>query len=172
MATTLPPATDVPAEMVDDGVADDGADVAAEAAPTVIHPLRLIFFGLLVGFALSGVLLWLLWRPVPATMTLQPLLLATPVEENVFDAAPLPASPEEESQTMTRSSAIEILSAGEPININRATPAELEMLPGIGTARARAIIDGRPYATIDDLDRVPGIGPVILEELRPLVSVD
>lgn len=61
--------------------------------------------------------------------------------------------------------------AGGIVNVNTATLAELETLPGIGASRAQAIVDNRPYQTVDDLNRVPGIGDATLERLRPLVSV-
>ena len=63
----------------------------------------------------------------------------------------------------------------EPIDINRATAAEFEALPGVGPATAAAIVGDRdrngPFASVDDLDRVPGIGPAKLAALRDLVVV-
>lgn len=58
---------------------------------------------------------------------------------------------------------------GEPLDVNRATPAELELLPRIGPAMAQRIVEARPFASVDDLTRVRGIGPRTLETLRPLV---
>lgn len=70
----------------------------------------------------------------------------------------------------SRAATIDV-SAGGQIDLNTATQAELETLPGIGASKAAAIIANRPYATVDDLDRVPGIGPSTLAQLRSLVSV-
>lgn len=64
--------------------------------------------------------------------------------------------------------------ATEPLDLNEATPAELERLPGIGPALAGRIVAQRteaPFRRVDELERVPGIGPALLERLRPLVSV-
>lgn len=57
------------------------------------------------------------------------------------------------------------------ININTATPSELESLPGIGPSKAAAIVANRPYATVEDLERVPGIGARTMDQLRALVTV-
>jgi competence ComEA-like helix-hairpin-helix protein len=57
------------------------------------------------------------------------------------------------------------------VNINTASAGELETLPGIGPAIATLIIAERPYETIEDLERVQGIGPVKMRGLRPLVIV-
>jgi DNA uptake protein ComE-like DNA-binding protein len=59
-----------------------------------------------------------------------------------------------------------------PINVNRATEAELEAMPGVGPVIARRVIAGRPYRSVDDFDRVKGIGKKRLEEIRPLVTVE
>ncbi|GIW80740.1 MAG: hypothetical protein KatS3mg105_2547 [Gemmatales bacterium] len=61
------------------------------------------------------------------------------------------------------------------INVNTANRAELEQLPRIGPKLAQAIIaerNKRPFASIDDLDRVRGIGKKTVERLRPYVTVD
>lgn len=58
------------------------------------------------------------------------------------------------------------------VNVNRATLAELDALPGVSERIAQAIIDGRPYSSVDDLIRVYGIGPKTLERIRPFVKVD
>jgi competence protein ComEA len=57
------------------------------------------------------------------------------------------------------------------IDINNATQQTIETLPGVGPKLALAIIEGRPYTTIDDLDRVKGIGPAKLEKIRHRIYV-
>jgi competence protein ComEA len=61
---------------------------------------------------------------------------------------------------------------GGRININTASAEALITLPGIGTTKAAAIIAGRPYATVEDLERVSGIGAKTIEQLRDLVTVE
>jgi competence ComEA-like helix-hairpin-helix protein len=58
------------------------------------------------------------------------------------------------------------------INVNTATAAELEALPGIGPVIAQRIVEGRPYRSVDDLGRVKGIGKKRLEEIRLMVGVE
>ncbi|MCL6430393.1 MAG: ComEA family DNA-binding protein [Anaerolineae bacterium] len=64
---------------------------------------------------------------------------------------------------------------GDALNINAASAAELDTLPGIGPVLAQRIVDDReangPYTSVDDLERVRGIGPSLIEKLRPLISV-
>ena len=57
------------------------------------------------------------------------------------------------------------------IDVNSASLAQLETLPGVGPATARKIIAGRPYARLEDLLRVSGIGPKTLERLRSLITL-
>lgn len=63
--------------------------------------------------------------------------------------------------------------AGTTLDLNAATPAQLELLPGVGPALAARIIAHRaehgPFPTVDALTDVKGIGPKTLERLRPYV---
>lgn len=65
--------------------------------------------------------------------------------------------------------------AGRPVDVNTAGAEELEVLPGVGPATAKAILDERErrgrFATVDDLLDVRGIGPAKLEALRDQVKV-
>ncbi|MGI9612652.1 MAG: helix-hairpin-helix domain-containing protein [Acidimicrobiales bacterium] len=68
-------------------------------------------------------------------------------------------------------------SDGQParIDVNSASEAELEALPGIGPSLAAAIAEWRrvngPFTTVDDLLRVPGIGPAKLDGLVDHVAL-
>ena len=58
----------------------------------------------------------------------------------------------------------------EKVNLNTADAAELEDLPGIGPAHAKAIIEARPFKSVDDLDRVKGLGKARIDALKDLVT--
>lgn len=58
-----------------------------------------------------------------------------------------------------------------PVDINRATLIELTTIRGIGPGLARRIVDHRPYETIEDLVRVPGINQTKLLALRPFITL-
>lgn len=62
-----------------------------------------------------------------------------------------------------------------PVDLNSASVADLEALPGIGKARARAILAYRrshgSFAVLSDLGRVPGFGQSLIARLAPLVTV-
>ena len=66
-------------------------------------------------------------------------------------------------------------SASGLLNLNRANAAALEALPGIGPVLAERIVNDReshgPFRTVDELDRVSGVGPAVLERMRPLLTV-
>ena len=78
-------------------------------------------------------------------------------------AAPTAAAAPKKSDTLA-----------EPLDLNRASPEELQRLPGIGPKLAQRIVEARakaPFKSVDELRRVGGIGPKTLEKLRPLVTI-
>jgi competence protein ComEA len=64
---------------------------------------------------------------------------------------------------------------GELVNLNTATPADLDALPGVGPVLAQRIIDHRTragsYTAVSDLRKVDGIGSARYEQLKDLVTV-
>ena len=68
-----------------------------------------------------------------------------------------------------------VAAATEPVDLNQASVAQLESLDGIGSAKAQAIVDFRdangPFASVDDLRKVRGIGDKLLASLRPQLTV-
>ncbi|MEE8580835.1 MAG: helix-hairpin-helix domain-containing protein [Myxococcota bacterium] len=72
--------------------------------------------------------------------------------------------------------------AGDPVttlsgkvNVNTATVEQLELLPGVGDVRARAILSLRKqrggFQSLDQLVEVKGIGDALLERLRPHLTL-
>jgi len=63
-----------------------------------------------------------------------------------------------------------------PLDVNLASAAELERLPGVGPALAARIVEARtrdgPFGSVDDLRRVRGVGGATLERLRPRLAVN
>ena len=79
---------------------------------------------------------------------------------------PSPGSPAGGATATTRA---------QVLDLNAATAAQLEALPGVGPSLAAAIVEHRTrhgrFRSVDDLVDVPGIGPAKLAALRPLVRV-
>ena len=61
------------------------------------------------------------------------------------------------------------------VDVNAATWIEWSQLEGIGPALAHRIVAERnahgPFRSIDDVDRVPGIGPAKLDQMRPWLTI-
>lgn len=67
------------------------------------------------------------------------------------------------------------VAGGTLVNINTATPAELETLPGVGPATAQKIVDYRTahggFKTLDDLKSVPGIGEAKFAAVKDAITL-
>ena len=62
-----------------------------------------------------------------------------------------------------------------PVNLNTATAAELQQVPGIGPATADKILQARKsygsFKSVDDLQAIKGLGPKKLEKMRKYLTV-
>lgn len=58
----------------------------------------------------------------------------------------------------------------ERISLNEASQRELQLLPGVGEATAKRIMNGRPYRNIEDLLKVSGIGPKTFSDLKDYIK--
>ena len=79
---------------------------------------------------------------------------------------PVPAEKEEAARAPAPAA------ASSKININTASQPQLETLPGIGPKRAEVIIAHRPYGSIEEITRVPGIGPKTYGALKDKITVE
>ncbi len=103
---------------------------------------------------------------------LRPFVYVEPTQHNEDDDRPAVTEARNESSPLASKKKT---ARTQPIDINRASGAELQSLPGIGPKLSQRILDTRaekPFRSVDDLRRVPGIGPKTLERLRPHVIVE
>lgn len=67
------------------------------------------------------------------------------------------------------------VTTGGVVNINTATAAELETLPGVGPVTAQDIVEyretHRPFETIEEIQDVPGIGPKTFAGMEEMITV-
>jgi competence protein ComEA len=106
------------------------------------------------------------------------LNLAAPVSDGDRIAVPVAGEPAGGPASGGHTHASNTGGEGAPnalVNVNDASAAELEALPGIGPATAAAIVEHRqqngPFASVLELEEVRGIGPAKLDALRDHVTV-
>ncbi len=82
-------------------------------------------------------------------------------------AAPAPAA----AKTTAATKATPKTPAGQKVDINTAAKEDLDALPGIGPVKAQAIIEARPFKTIEDIMKVKGIKDGEFSKIRDLIIV-
>jgi DNA uptake protein ComE-like DNA-binding protein len=93
----------------------------------------------------------------------------TPVIVALFVVAAMPGFPQSAQKRPRPESAAAQPAAGR-IDLNTASEALLETLPGVGPATAKRIVAGRPYASLADLGRT-GIPQRTIDQIGPFVTV-
>lgn len=58
------------------------------------------------------------------------------------------------------------------VNVNAASEDELQTIPGVGAAKAKSVVEHRPYSSVEDLVNHGAIGNKMLENVRPFVKTD
>jgi competence protein ComEA len=126
-------------------------------------------------------------RRAQAALMIAALLFALPLSDGVPPRADCPAPGERRAAA---GHSVELACAGAAgrwpvrgparrlvglaIDPNRADAATLECLPGLGPVRARAIVEARAsgeFRRLEDLDRVPGLGPRTLAGLAGALGI-
>ena len=99
-----------------------------------------------------------------------PFVLATMLVA-AFAFAVIPAAAQEKTPKSKAATA----APATPINLNTATVAQLEALPGVGTRTAQLIVEHRQknggFKKIEELMNIKGIGEKSFLKLKPLVTV-
>ncbi|MFQ3632531.1 helix-hairpin-helix domain-containing protein [Roseiflexus sp.] len=176
--------TEAAAEFIDDAFAEDIVDL--DTSERTATPTRVAFIVAYVSGAVRAPDVYQL--PVGARVKdlvvaagglsddadIERINLAAPISDGqhvrvpwIGEATIVAEAPPDEPDTGAGS--------GTLLDLNRATVAELDALPGIGAVLANRIVEWReregPFQSVDDLGKVDGIGPALLAKLAPLVTV-
>ncbi len=114
----------------------------------------------------------------PAPAQIKPVVEAPrPIVTELAPVQTAPPAPASAAKETPKSPKAETAKGPEKtININSASVEELEKLPSVGPALASRIVDDRarngPFRKVEDLDRVKGIGPKLIEKMRPFIVVE
>lgn len=95
--------------------------------------------------------------------------------DEYLSSMPPPAEPPPPS-TAPRVSREPAATGSSRVSLNQADVSALTALPGVGPALAQRIVNRReqvgPFARLDELQQIRGIGSALVERLRPLVTLN
>jgi competence protein ComEA len=97
--------------------------------------------------------------------------LVTTGDEPAPAASKAASSRTADAKSTTSTKAVPRTPAGQKVDINTAVKDDLDALPGIGPVKAQAIIDARPFKTIEDVMKVKGIKEGEFSKIKDLISV-
>ncbi|MCC6139880.1 MAG: helix-hairpin-helix domain-containing protein [Nitrospira sp.] len=121
----------------------------------------------------AGVVLWIGWQ-VPQTMQRPSVTHAAAIVSDDTTAATV-STAGSVAQTAEASEARRMPNRSPRVDLNRATAADLDQLPGVGPVLAKRMVDYRKsvgrFQAVEDLRAVKGIGKKKLEQLKPFVVV-
>lgn len=92
--------------------------------------------------------------------------------DNAMPAAPaMPATPTAKGMIENAKGAATKASEGMVVNLNTATEADLQKVPGLNADHAKEIVSHRPYKSVNDLSKVKGITKDMIAKVKPFLSV-
>jgi competence protein ComEA len=100
---------------------------------------------------------------------MRPARFLSAIGLSMFLALPVVAqtsSPSKSPATAPSAMTAKSQPAGQLVDINSASAEELDKLPGVGAARAKAIIANRPYGGKDDLNNRKIIPPNVYNQIK------
>lgn len=116
--------------------------------------------------------------PAPSPTLFAAAIIVSALALTALSRVPAPApvaAPARPVRAQPTSEGAAQLRAGEPLDLNRAAPGDLLLLPGVGPKLAARIVEERTrrggFASVDQLAQVKGVGPKKLAQLRMLVAI-
>ena len=125
----------------------------------------------LAAAALAGFLAAPAYAQTPQPAPAAPAAKAMPPMAAPPAAAPMAPKAAAPAAQPKVAAPAEAAKPAKTINLNTATPAELDTIPGIGEKRSAAIIAGRPYASTSQLVSKKVLTQGIFDKVRPYVTV-